>query len=116
MFTPVTDDLDAVICIAHPVPVVQAADVGSGAFVDGDDAEGSRGVEGGQPSVVALFAGQLVAGGRAHQVVSVAGQRPLRVEPGDVGEAWREVAQGGRGRGRVDVDAGQVGGSATDDA
>ena len=44
MFTPVTDDLDAVICIAHPVPVVKAADVGSGAFVDGDDAEGGRGV------------------------------------------------------------------------
>ena len=47
--------------------------------------------------MVALLAGQLVAGGRAHQVVGVAGQRPLRVEPGGVG---KRLARGGAARSR----------------
>jgi hypothetical protein len=49
VFTPVTDDFDTVVCLANLVPVVQAPDVGSRAFVDGDDARRGRGVEGGQP-------------------------------------------------------------------
>ena len=48
-FAPVADDLDAVVDVAHLVPVVEAADVGACAFVHRDDAEGGRGVERGQP-------------------------------------------------------------------
>ena len=79
--TPVADDLDAVVGVSHVVPVVEAADVGAGAFVHRDDAERGRGVERGQPGLAALRGRQQVAGGRAHQVVGVAGQRPLRGEP-----------------------------------
>ena len=96
------------------MPVVDAADVGAGAFVHRDDAERGRGVEGGQPRFAALPGCQPVAGGRAHQVVRVAGQRPLRVETGGLGQTRRKPAQRGRGRRRVHVDAGQVGGPIAD--
>ena len=65
---------------------------------------------------LALLGRQLLAGGRPHEVMRVAGQRPLRVESVGVGQAGREPAQRGRRRRRVHVDAGQVGGPVADDA
>ena len=116
-FAPVADDLDAVVGVAQRrCQSSMTADVGACAFVHRDDAERGRGVEGGQPRFAALLGGQPVAGGRAHQVVGVAGQRPLRIEARRVGQTRRQPAQRGRGRRGVDIDAGKVGGPVADDS
>ena len=51
---PVADDLDAVVDVAQLAPVVEAADVGAGAFVYRDDAGCGREVERGDPGPVPL--------------------------------------------------------------
>jgi hypothetical protein len=45
-------------------PVVDAADVGTGAFVDSDDAAAGGGVEGGEAGLGTLVAAQPGAGSR----------------------------------------------------
>ena len=47
-FTPVADDLDAVLDATNLVPIGQAADVRTRALVHRDDAEGGRGIQRGQ--------------------------------------------------------------------
>ena len=79
-FAPVPDDLDAVAGVAQFVPVVEAADVGARAFVDGDDPVGRRQVERGGTGAGPLIGCQPVTGGGTDQVVGVCGQRALRVE------------------------------------
>ena len=116
MFAPVADDLDAVVGVSNVDPVVDAADLGACAFMHRGDTERGRGVEGGQPRFTALRGCQPVARGRAHQVVGVAGDWPLRIETRRVGQTRRESAQCGRGRRGVHIDAGKVGGSIADDS
>ena len=61
------------------MPVVEPADLGTGAFVHGDDPGGGGSVQRGEPGFGTLSVGQQVARGGADQVVSVADQRSLFV-------------------------------------
>ena len=115
-FAPVPDDLDAVVGVVQFLPVVQAADVGASAFVDGDDPAGRREVEGGDPGAGTLVGSQPVTGGRTHQVVGVGGQRALRVEARRGRQARCEPPQCRGGCCRMHVDPGQVGRPITDHA
>ena len=77
--TPVADDLDAVGQRAQFVPVVDAADVGSSALVDRDDARTRRQVERGEPGLAALRGRQqalaAAAPGDARRPSAAAGRR-----------------------------------------
>ena len=115
-FTPVADDLHAVLDATHLVPIGQAADVRPCALVHRDDAEGGGGIECGQLGTPPLFGCQPVAGGRPDQVVRVAGQGLLSGEAVRIGQTRCEPAQRGRGGCRVDVDPGQVRGPASNGA
>src|SRR5690606_9660759 len=113
-FTPVADDVDAVLDTADLVPVLEAADVGARAFVHRDDAQRGRRVQRCRAGLASLLDGQQAAGDGTHAVMSVAAQRLLGGVSGGVGQVGGEPAQcAGRGRG-VDVDAGQVGGPVAD--
>ena len=89
---------------------------GTTALVDGGDAECGRGIQGRRSRALALLRGQLLADGRPHEVMRVAGQRPPRVESVGLGQAGREPAQRRGRRRRVHIDTGQVGGPVTDHA
>ena len=96
-FTPVADDLDAVFDATNLVPVGQAADIRTRAFVHRDDAEGGRGVQRGQPGPRALFGCQPVTGGRrapgdAHRWSAAVGGR-TRVRRPDPGASRRSAVE-----------------------
>ena len=78
--TPITDDLDAVVEGMKLEPVVESADLGTGAFVHRDDAGRCGGSQRREPGFGQLRRGQQVAGDGADQVVCIAGQRPVRGE------------------------------------
>ena len=75
--TPVADHLDAVLEGTQLQPVVEAADLGPGAFVHRDDARRGERRPVPRPGFGQLLAGQQATGGGPDQMVGVAGQRPL---------------------------------------
>ncbi|GLE52385.1 hypothetical protein ATCCBAA256_19540 [Mycobacterium montefiorense] len=108
-FTPVADHFDAVIEGTQLQPIVEAADLGTGAFVYRDDAGRGGGPKRGGSGFSQLCGGEQAASDGPDQVVCVAGDRPIRSETACRREVGNQPAQPGRGQCGVNVDARQVG-------
>ena len=101
--------------VAQLQPVVDTADVGSRAFVHGDDSVRGGQIEGGHAGVApaAPASSRLRAAART-TVVRVGGQRPLRVEADRRRKPRREASQRRGRHSRMDVDTGKVCGPVAD--
>ena len=67
---------------AQLLPVLRAADLGTGAFVDSDDAGRGGGIQRGPAGLVPLGPGQQLPGFGPDQVVGGSRQRALGIEAG----------------------------------
>ena len=105
---PVADHLDTVGGVAQFLPVLCAADIGSRALVDRDDAGRGGGIQGRPAGVGALRDGEQAARFGADEVVGGCRQRPLRVEAGGRRQARHPPAQRTGGRRGVHVYSGQI--------